>query len=98
MLRQISQQRRGIHPEIWARWSAIVGTDLAGRAIPFNLSRRILTIKVANSSWLQELSYLKHKLLERIALEVGQDIVDDIKFRVDVSIRRSADIRKNGEL
>jgi hypothetical protein len=92
VLREIGKKERGIHPEIWARWSDIVGIELANRAIPRSLVRSTLTIAVANSAWLQELSYLKRRLIEQIEQEIGSDVVKEIHFVVDVSLAR----RKEG--
>ena len=86
VLRQIGARQRDVHPEIWARWSTIVGARISGRAIPLALRGRTLVVGVASSSWLQELSYLKATLIDRLAEAVGPRVVRDIKLVLDPSI------------
>ncbi|MCP4605533.1 MAG: DUF721 domain-containing protein [Proteobacteria bacterium] len=86
VLRQFGRGQRGVHPEIWARWCEIVGEDLAQRVIPRILIAGTLTVAVANSSWMQQLTYLKPTLLDRFAEEVGPNVVKDIRLTLDYSI------------
>ena len=86
VLRQIGAGQRNVHPEIWARWTSIVGERVARRAVPKSIRGRLLIVGVASSSWLQELTYLKPTLLDRFAEEVGAAVVQDIKFVLDSSI------------
>ncbi len=90
VLRQIGTGQKGVHPEIWARWIDIVGNDVARRAIPVNLYRGILTVAVANSSWIQQLTYIKHEILERLSEEVGPEVVREIRLVLDYSLSKSA--------
>lgn len=87
MLKKIGHRQRRVHPEIWARWTDLVGADLAGRTLPHALLGKTLIIGVATSAWLQELMYLKARLLERLQEEVGPDVVSDIKLKLDPAIR-----------
>jgi len=80
VLRRIGQGQSGVHPEIWARWSEIVGHDIAGRAFPRKLEGGVLTVAVSNSAWMQELSYLKPRLLDRFEEEVGKGVVAEIRL------------------
>ncbi len=86
ILRQISKGQKDVHPEIWARWGDILGFDLARRAIPRSLVGGILTVAVASSSWMQELSYLKPALLDRFREEIGITVVKDIRLTLDASL------------
>lgn len=88
VLRDIGKGQRGVHPEIWARWSEIIGPELSRRAIPVRLERGRLTVAVASSAWMNELSYMKNTLMDRFAEAVGPDVVKEIRFVVDHSIER----------
>lgn len=88
VLRDIGKGQRGVHPEIWARWAEIVGSDLSHRAVPVRLERGRLVVAVASSAWMSELSYLKTALIDRFAEAVGPDVVKEIRFVVDHSIAR----------
>ena len=86
VMRKTARGQRGVHPEIWARWGEIVGGDLGKRAFPRRLKGRLLVVAVSSSAWLQELSYIKDILVEKISQEVGPDIVTDIQFTLDTSL------------
>jgi hypothetical protein len=88
VLRRIGKTQRGIHPEIWARWSAIVGSNLAKRAYPRELKKGVLTIAVGNSAWMQELSFLTTMLKDRFAEEIGPRTVREIRLVLDTSIQK----------
>jgi hypothetical protein len=90
VLRQIGAGQRNVHPEIWARWGSIVGERISSRAIPQALRGKTLVVGVANSAWLQELSYLKATLLDRLAEAVGPAAVREIKLVLDPSIGRAS--------
>lgn len=76
------------HPEIWANWPSIVGPDVARRAVPKSFSRATLVVAVESSTWLQELSYLKDDILERLAEAVGPNVVRNIKLVLEPQLRR----------
>jgi hypothetical protein len=79
-MRELGRGRPGMHPEIWARWREIVGEDVSRRAAPHGLRAGVLTIAVAGSTWMQELAFLKERLLARLAAEVGGATVRDLRF------------------
>jgi hypothetical protein len=97
VLRSIGRGQPGVHPEIWARWSEIVGENLARRAVPRSLQGKTLFIDVANSAWMQELSYLKPTLLEQFGEAVGVNVVKEIRFSVNPSIARHHDPKPEKE-
>ena len=82
VLRRDSRRRDGMHPEIWARWSELVGKRLASKAVPHALRGRTLYIAVVNSTWMQELSFMQSRLLERLAEQVGPHVVKEIRLTV----------------
>jgi hypothetical protein len=47
-------------------WKDAVGPKIAARAFPSELSRGLLTVRVASSSWASELSFLSEAILERL--------------------------------
>lgn len=48
------------------RWREIIGDDLAKRTEPMKLRDGVLTLGVVNHVWLNELSFVKAELLEKI--------------------------------
>jgi hypothetical protein len=86
-----------VHPEIWARWSDIVGEDLARRALPRAFYNNTLILSVATSAWLQQLTYLKAVLLERFDEEIGPDVVKDIRLNLDPAFVRGCEADEQNE-
>lgn len=78
---------RNAHPEIWAGWPAIVGPEVARRAVPKSFSGSALVVAVANSTWLQELSFLKGEILDRIAEAVGPGVVEEIRLVLEPKLK-----------
>ena len=64
-----------------AEWTSIVGPRIAGRTRVGRLWKGVLTIKVASSSWSNELSFLKPDLLRKLQ-RAGHDVID-LRFSVD---------------
>jgi hypothetical protein len=83
VLKKLGRHQPGIHPEIWSRWSEIVGPELAKRTIPEGFRNKTLILAVRSSAWLQELSFVKPRLLERLAEEIGPGVVTDIRLIQD---------------
>jgi hypothetical protein len=68
---------------ILARWREIVGETLSDRTFPDGLERGVLWVRVKNSSWLHQLSFLRDDLVARIARELGDPpVVREIRFHI----------------
>ncbi len=68
---------------ILARWRDIVGDTLAGRTWPDGLERGTLWVRVKNSSWLHQLSFLRDDLVGQVNRELGDPpLVREIRFHV----------------
>ena len=64
-------------------WRDLVGERFAARTSPDGLSKRVLWVRVSNSAWLQELSFLKAQLLANISAALGEPrLVDDVRFHL----------------
>jgi len=87
VLRGMARGLEQAHPEIWANWPSIVGPEVARRAVPRSFDRGTLVVAVESSTWLQELSYLKEGILERLAEAVGPKVVKDIKLVLEPALR-----------
>jgi Dna[CI] antecedent, DciA len=61
-------------------WEAAVGTRIAARAMPAKLDRGVLHVRVASSTWAQELSLLGEPILAQ--LRARGVVVDMLRFRV----------------
>ena len=64
-------------------WREIMGDKAVEKAWPESLKDGVLRVRVVNSSWLHELSFLRHKLLANIAALLGDPpLVKDVRFHV----------------
>ena len=88
VLRSVAKNQAGVSPEIWSRWSDLVGPAVAKRAVPTALNGKILIVSVASSSWIQELNYLKQRMVERLCEEIGHRVVQEIRFILDPLVGR----------
>ena len=80
-------QRRHLHEplriyELQRRWPELVGSTTAARSWPASLRQGVLVIHVADSTWVQELSYLKAQLLAKVQSVVSAEAVTKLRFYV----------------
>ena len=68
--------------QVWELWDKAVGEIIAENARPAAFKGKILLVHVNSSPWLHQLSFLKKDILARINRELGQDLVDEIKFKI----------------
>ncbi|WP_460394320.1 DciA family protein [Actinophytocola sediminis] len=65
--------------QLFGRWSAIVGEDVAEHAQPMALRDGELTIQAASTAWATQLRLLQRQLLTKIAAGVGDGVVTRLK-------------------
>ena len=63
-------------------WLRTAGPKLAGMSCPGNIRRGVLEVTVASSSVLQELTFQKTTLLQRIQQQLPDAKIRDLRFRV----------------
>ncbi len=61
-------------------WPALVGPRVALRTRAVAFRDGTLHVEVEGSAWMQELSYLKRELVQRINQELGGEHVRDVRF------------------
>lgn len=66
---------------IWQHWERVVGAAIARRARPLRLSGGVLTVVVASAPWMQQLTFLKADLLERLNASLGEERIREIVLR-----------------
>jgi len=62
-------------------WDKGVGKKIATHTHLLKIKKGRLFVKVSDSSWLQELSFLKEKIIKKINKKMGEEVVKDIFFR-----------------
>ena len=65
-----------------AAWRAAVGEQLAGHTRPGNVRRGVLEVLVTSSAVVQELSFLKAKVVKQLAQLAPDQRIRDVRFRV----------------
>lgn len=67
--------------EIWRIWPEVVGPVVACRAQPLRIINGTLTVAVSGGPWMQELSFLKGMMKERLNDRLGGEVVREIVLR-----------------
>jgi hypothetical protein len=63
-------------------WEAVVGPHIAKKATPEGIRNGILQVSVVSSVWMQELTFMKQQILERINQACESSGVKDVRFRL----------------
>ena len=72
-------------------WGEVVGDTIARRSKAESIRGGTLFVRVANSMWVQELSLLKERIIEKLNSLLGREMVKDIVFRVGMASKESKD-------
>ena len=65
---------------IHERWPELVGEHLASRTSPRSMRKGVLTVVVASSAWLNELSFMRVALVKQINEGLGKHLVMGIRL------------------
>lgn len=76
-LRQLERESR-----LRQVWDANLSATLRQHTQLVDFSRGTLTVAVAASPWMQELHFLKPRLLAALQRELGERVIKDIRFRL----------------
>jgi len=81
-------------------WRQAVGERIAAQAQPGYVRGNVLWVRAANSVWVQELSFMKSMLLERLNAGLRASRLADLRFYVDGQTRgrRSEPLRPPARL
>jgi len=63
-------------------WREVVGKKISEHTHPFSIKKGTLFVRVDNSGWLAQLTYLKEKIISEINRREGREIIKDIYFRL----------------
>jgi hypothetical protein len=78
-------------------WKEVVGEKINEHTYPFSVKKGILFVKVDNSGWLSQLTYLKEKIISEINRSEERKVIKDIYFRLG-RIRKVKRWRKRDRL
>ena len=80
----------GVNPElaarlkdlvVWQSWDRAVGEAIARRAKPLRLVGGVLTVAVSSGPWMQQLSFMKAELRDRVNSLLGEERVREIVLK-----------------
>ncbi len=74
-------ERRLREGNIWLVWDSVVGKQIAGRARPVSFRDGTLTVAVNSSPWMQQLTFLKKGMVEKLNARLGEELVRDIYLK-----------------
>lgn len=61
-------------------WDEIVGERIAKRAKPLYTRDGTLVVEVENSTWMNELQFLRREIIEKLNKKLGRWAIGDIHF------------------
>lgn len=80
-------KRRGVTEDVRTHrlitaWQETVGDRVATRAWPDRLDKGVLSVRVINSAWMHELSFLRDELVDKANHILGATMVTKIRFHL----------------
>ena len=77
------EKRQDISEEaIKSIWKGLVGETGFKYSKPSSLKKQVLTVRVNNSAWMQELALRKRSLLKGLKRALGKDKISEIHFKI----------------
>jgi predicted nucleic acid-binding Zn ribbon protein len=65
--------------QVFGRWTALVGAEIAEHAKPLSLRDGELTVEASSTAWATQLRLLQRQLIAKIAKGVGPDVVKRLR-------------------
>lgn len=79
------EDEKGNLSALQENWQELVGPTLCRRSQPFRIYGKKLSIRVAGSSWANELDYFKPELLKRLRQSFPQLSIEEIRYISTIS-------------
>ena len=64
------------------RWREVVGDKINSHTRPLSIRKNSLFVLVDSSSWLAQLTYLRHKIISEFHHRYGEGVIENIYFRL----------------
>lgn len=69
--------------KLWMKWRDVVGDTIADSTEPVGYSRGCLWLWVKNSSWMQQMVFMREDIRATINRKMGVDFVQTLRFTLD---------------
>ncbi len=63
-------------------WNKSVGTGIAAQTYPFKFKNNTLFVKVSNSTWMQQLQFMKQDIIDKVNPAFANKTVKNIYFSI----------------
>ena len=81
-LKKLGLEIRIKEGKIWEIWDKAVGPVVARNAQPESIRGRVLFVRVSTSAWMQQLQFIKERIIEKLNQSLGKTLVKSISFRL----------------
>lgn len=75
-------EKRMRESKVWRVWGETVGAQIAAKAAPAAFRDGVLTVRVASSPWMQQLSLMKPDLIDHLNKALGETLVKELFFKI----------------
>lgn len=82
VLQGLSLSRRFEEGKVYQVWEAAVGKKIAAHAHPTKMQDGKLSVKVDNTTWVQQLTFLKKRIIDEVNKQMGKESVREITFKI----------------
>ena len=82
LAKRLGLQQHLFEHRLQLQWREIVGEPIGSHTWPSQIRFKKLYLLVRNSVWLQQLTFLKPTLLEKLNERAGAQLVTDVAFRI----------------
>ncbi|RNC72803.1 MAG: DUF721 domain-containing protein [Desulfuromonadales bacterium] len=66
---------------IWLLWDGTVGAQIASQAQPVRFRDGTLTVAVFSAPWMQQLNFLKARIVEQLNRQLGECLIKEIYLK-----------------
>jgi hypothetical protein len=82
LARRLGLESKLLESRLRREWAAIVGEPIASNTWPDQIRYKKLYVRVHNTVWLHQLTFLKPALVKKLNSAAGTDLITDIVLRV----------------
>lgn len=80
VLKKMGISERVVEQKAVIFWSQAVGKDIKKQTVANRIEKGILFVSVSSPIWINELTYLKPRIIKKLNELTGSKVVKDIKF------------------